>query len=92
MWTKFCGLAALAGMIALSATTPSLAACNPGSPNCIRADSPWLAKAKAQVTQGNGNFNCDPGPDGMCSDDIASPAISKTKTPVTLAAHVGTIK
>src|SRR6185437_8764579 len=72
MSTKFLALAAVAGAIALSGATPALAVCNPGTPNCIRADSPWLAKAKAQVHQGDGNFNCDPGPDGFCSKSIPS--------------------
>jgi hypothetical protein len=52
MWTKLFGLAAAAGVIALSSTTPALALCNPGTPHCIRADSPWLANAKKQVNQG----------------------------------------
>jgi len=80
MWTKLLGLAAVAAVIALSGTA-ALAACNPGTPNCIRADSPWLNRAKAQVNQGNGNFNCDPGPGGICSDDIPSfgPKMPKTR-------------
>jgi hypothetical protein len=80
MCTKLLGLAAVAGLIALSGTTSAFALCNPGTPHCIRADSPWLAKAKAQVNQGNGNFNCDPGPAGICSDEIASPKLSVAKT------------
>jgi len=92
MWTKLLGLAAVAGAIALSGTTSALALCNPGTPNCIKADSPWLAKAKAQINQGNGNFNCDPGPGGICSDDIPSfgPKTSMTKTRP-LSTSVGTI-
>ena len=78
MWTKLFGLAAAAGVIALSATTPALALCNPGTPNCIRADSPWLTNAKKQVNQGNGNFNCDPGPMGLCSDDLPGSALRTT--------------
>jgi hypothetical protein len=93
MWTKLLGLAAVASAIALSGTTPALAVCNPGTPNCIRADSPWLAKAKQQVHQGDGNFNCDPGPDGFCSKSIPSgprpassaPATSKAGGTVTVA-------
>ena len=93
MWTKLLGLAAVAGMIALSGTTSALAACNPGSPNCIRADSPWLAKAKAQIHQGDGNFNCDPGPGGICSDDIPtiSPTTPMGKTRALSTTRVGTI-
>jgi hypothetical protein len=84
MSTKFLALAAVAGVIALSGTTtPALAVCNPGTPNCIRADSPWLAKAKAQVHQGDGNFNCDPGPDGFCSKSIPSGPKPATSAPVT---------
>lgn len=90
MWTKLFGLAAAAGMIALSGMTPALAVCNPGTPNCIRADSPWLNKAKQQVNQGNGNFNCDPGPGGICSDDIPSGA-RVTTTPVRPIAGAGMI-
>ena len=90
MWTKLFGLTAAAGMIALFATGPALALCNPGTPNCIRADSPWLANAKQQVNQGNGNFNCDPGPAGICSDDLPGSART-TMTHVTPKAGGGTI-
>ena len=91
MWTKLLGLAAVAGVIALSGTTSALAACNPGSPNCIRADSPWLAKAKAQIHQGDGNFNCDPGPGGICSDDIPTiaPVTPMAKTRVLSTTRAG---
>jgi hypothetical protein len=74
MWTKLFGLIASAGVIATCGTAPALAVCNPGTPNCIRADSPWLANAKQQVNQGNGNFNCDPGPMGICSDSLPGSA------------------
>jgi hypothetical protein len=83
MLTKFLALAAVAGAIAFSGTTPAFAVCNPGTPNCIRADSPWLAKAKAQVHQGDGNFNCDPGPDGFCSKSIPSGPKPATSAPMT---------
>ena len=68
MWAKFLVLAVVASVIALSGTgaTPAFARCNPGTPNCIKVGA-GLAKAKAQVNQGNGNFNCDPGPAGICS-------------------------
>ena len=91
MWTKLFGLAAaVAGVIALSGPTPALALCNPGTPNCIRADSPWLANAKKQIHQGDGNFNCDPGPEGICSSKIPGGART-TMTYVTPNAGGGTI-
>jgi len=90
MWTKLFGLAAAAGVIALSGTTPALALCNPGTPHCIRDDSAALANAKKQVNQGNGNFNCDPGPVGICSDDLPGSARTTT-THVTPKAGSGTI-
>jgi hypothetical protein len=79
MWTKLFGVAAVAGAIALVGITPVLAVCNPGTPNCIRADSPWLARAEQQVNQGNGNFNCGPGPAGICSDDLPGSARTTTQ-------------
>ena len=90
MLTKLFGLAAVAGVIALSSTTPALALCNPGTPHCIRDDSPWLAKAKEQVHQGDGNFNCDPGPAGICSDELPGSARTTT-THVAPKAGSGTI-
>lgn len=90
MRTKLFGLTVAAGVIALSATPPAFAVCNPGTPNCIRADSPWLINAKKQVNQGNGNFNCDPGPAGICSDSIAGSARVIT-THITPSAGVGTV-
>jgi hypothetical protein len=85
MWTKLFGVAVTAGAIALSGMGPAaLAACNPGSPNCIRVTAPLLA-AKQQVNQGNGNFNCDPGPGGMCSDDLPGSAARTSSTHVTVA-------
>ena len=90
MCTKLLGLAAVAGVMALSGTTSAFAVCNPGTPNCVRADNPWLAKAKAQVNQGNGNFNCDPGPAGICSDDISTPKMSVAKTRAPLTTRIGT--
>jgi hypothetical protein len=89
MSTKFLALAAVAAAIAFSGTTPAFAVCNPGTPNCIRADSPWLAKAKAQVHQGDGNFNCDPGPDGICSKSI--PSGPKPSTSTTVAPKTSTV-
>jgi hypothetical protein len=91
MRTKLLGLAAVAGVIALSGTAPALALCNPGTPNCIKIDG-GLAKAKAQVNQGNGNFNCDPGPAGICSDDLPSGSSArKTSTPLTPKAGTVTV-
>jgi hypothetical protein len=48
MWTKLFGLIAAAGVIATCGTAPALAVCNPGTPNCIRAHSPWLANASSK--------------------------------------------
>jgi hypothetical protein len=90
MWTKLFGLAAAAGVVALCGTAPAFAVCNPGTPNCIRADSPWLTNAKKQVNQGNGNFNCDPGPGGVCSDDLPGSA-RMTTTHVMPPASAGMI-
>jgi hypothetical protein len=82
MLTKLFGLAvAVAGVVALSGAPPARAACNPGTPNCITSNNYWLNNAKKQVHQGDGNFNCA-GPDGMCSDDIASPSARTTSTSV----------
>ena len=92
MWTKFLGLAVLASVIALSGTgaTPAFALCNPGTPNCIKVGA-GLAKAKAQVNQGNGNFNCDPGPAGICSDDIPSGSASRTTSSTSFTPKAGTV-
>jgi hypothetical protein len=89
MLTKLLGLAALASVIALSGTPPARALCNPGTPNCIKIDA-GHAKAMAQVNQGNGNFNCDPGPAGICSDDIPSGS-SASKTSTSLTPRAGTV-
>jgi hypothetical protein len=91
MWTKLFGLAAAAGVIVLSGTAPALALCNPGTPHCIR-ESTELANTKKLVHQGDGNFNCEPGPDGgICSDDLPGSNAPHDPTHVTPKAGSGTI-
>jgi hypothetical protein len=50
-----------AGALALFTVTPAFAACNPGTPNCIKV-SPALAKVKGQLfnpgTLGSGEQDC----------------------------------
>jgi hypothetical protein len=58
--------------VALSITAPAFALCNPGTKNCIPAGGPGsrLAAAKNQVFTQPTSGQCDPGPAGICSDDL----------------------
>ena len=71
MWNKFLRVVTV-GSLALFTVAPAFAACNPGTRNCITDGGPGsrLAKAKHQVFDPGTFGNCDPGPAGICSDNI----------------------
>ena len=54
--------------VALS-TAPAFALCNPGTKNCIPIGA-GLAAAKNQVFTQGLSGNCDPGPAGICDDNL----------------------
>ena len=54
--------------VALS-TAPAFALCNPGTKNCIPVGA-GLAKAKNQVFTQPTSGQCDPGPAGICDDNL----------------------
>jgi hypothetical protein len=61
-----------AGALTLVTVAPAFALCNPGTPNCVTdgGDGSRLAAAKHQVFDPGTFGNCDPGPAGICSDNI----------------------
>ena len=79
--------------VALSITAPAFALCNPGTKNCIPDGGPGsrLAQAKNQVFTQPTSGQCDPGPAGICSDDLPGSARTAPKTgfhPITSATPI----
>jgi hypothetical protein len=72
-----------AGALALFTVAPAFAACNPGTPNCIRV-SPALAKVKSQLfdpgTLGSGEQDCQNSKlCGIDTGDGTSPGVARGK-------------
>jgi len=61
-----------AGALTLFSVAPAFALCNPGTPNCVTdgGEGSRLSAAKHQVFDPGTFGNCDPGPAGICSDNI----------------------
>ena len=67
--------------LALSAA-PAFALCNPGTKNCITDGGPGsrLAKAKNDVFTQPLSGQCDPGPAGICNDNLPGSARTSPTT------------
>jgi hypothetical protein len=67
--------------VALSAA-PAFALCNPGTKNCVTAGGSYsfLSKAKQQVFVQPTSGQCDPGPAGICNDNLPSPSLTTPTT------------